>query len=351
LSESAAHNVTWPDIEAGAEELLMALHGEKELVWAKSAWEILEKHGLTQYSTDIERHIVLVRFITLGIIYYEFCACVWDEVHEPTLFWCAPDLNINPFRIAQIAGTSFMPHDDEDPDELLECALQELTEEGKACIFDALLAEFGTSYKVCLFFSRSIEDEDEEPFYEQAVRFMYFSPHLPFDEQRQSLTTQKKEYKKKEPLKTEKSTLKQLCFLVHTYLQAYIAIHNDIFRSNLRRILPVPWLFQSVNFENHTINLKGLEEDLQAIRNRVYIPETGVLTDGLEEAIELINYIDLLEVTIKKLREMCAALHLKSEGLQYPWAEYRRDLKHYHTLVSHYRLSGEQLNSSMIVSK
>ena len=142
--------------------------------------------------------------------------------------------------------------------------------------------------------------------------------------------------------------MRQLVLQVHSVLQAYIVVHDNVFSNSLRRILPVPWLFQCVNFEHLAIDLKVLEEDLETIQGEAQADaQQDALRDDLALTTSLINYIDILAATIKKLRSICIALHIKSEGQKYTWAEYRRDLRQYEDLVSQYREAGSELNRSM----
>ena len=53
---------------------------------------------------------------------------------------------------------------------------------------------------------------------------------------------------------------------LHELLQDYIAVHNDFFSSRWRRVIPIPGLFQAMNFEHRAIHLKVLEETLEQLK-------------------------------------------------------------------------------------
>ena len=52
---------------------------------------------------------------------------------------------------------------------------------------------------------------------------------------------------------------------VDEILKSYIEVHNDIFKSSIRRVIPLPGFFQAINYENHYNVLNGLGKKLQII--------------------------------------------------------------------------------------
>lgn len=53
--------------------------GEDEFRWYRWCWEVLEKHGLTRYSSGYEKALVYVRAYTLHFIYAELCEYLANE--------------------------------------------------------------------------------------------------------------------------------------------------------------------------------------------------------------------------------------------------------------------------------
>lgn len=67
--------VEWEDVSSATESIFRVWASEtgKELDWANSAWIALGRAGLTSLQGGIERTIVLLRLITLGVVFREFC--------------------------------------------------------------------------------------------------------------------------------------------------------------------------------------------------------------------------------------------------------------------------------------
>ena len=138
-----------------------------------------------------------------------------------------------------------------------------------------------------------------------------------------------------------RSFLRAASFDIGTVLKSYIAIHNDFFRVSLRRILPLPVLFQGIDFDDYFRRLFYLDETLAGIVRQ--------FPDQSEEAPELLvvikRYCEALRAAMSALREICRALMEKAEHQKaYAWTAYQRDLRHYNAAVSRYREVGSKLN-------
>ncbi len=158
--------VEWEDISAAAESIFRVWASEtgKELDWANSAWIALGRAGLTSSKGAIEHTIVLLRLVTLGVIFREFCELSREEPFDTDITDWADSLEINPVRVGQALG----PHCLEDSDDQigLESALLALIDRYRPEVFEVLVKAFGN--ESCLFLSlwRASEggaiDEPEE---------------------------------------------------------------------------------------------------------------------------------------------------------------------------------------------
>lgn len=124
-------------------------------------------------------------------------------------------------------------------------------------------------------------------------------------------------------------------------LKSYIAIHNDFFKVSLRRILPLPVFFRSINFEDYFRRLFYLNETLAGIVRQ--------FPDQSDESPELLSviksYCAALTAAIAELREICGSMMEKAAHRKtYSWAAYQSDLKKYNAAVSRYRMIGSELN-------
>lgn len=78
----AAQRVEWEEVARLADDAFDVWSGQPELLWAKQAWKVLAKAGLTAYRNKVEHHPVLFRLLALSGIYSDFCDVAFDETSE-----------------------------------------------------------------------------------------------------------------------------------------------------------------------------------------------------------------------------------------------------------------------------
>jgi len=113
------------------------------VAWARSAWAVLARAGLTRYRDGVGRAEVLLRFLALGEVYRDFCACAWDERTECSLPELAGALGLNPFRLGQYLGAAFEATGEEEEPPLEE-ALAAAVGRLRAGVVRALRAHHGS---------------------------------------------------------------------------------------------------------------------------------------------------------------------------------------------------------------
>lgn len=135
--------VEWPEIADNAKEMFLLPFGIRELEWAELAWNVLSSCYLTVYHNELERHIVLIRLITLATLFHEFAYIAWDWRYDPSedyIKW-ANGLGLNSFRIGQLVDRHFLVDRPLDDRELLRRAIGMLVEsERKTVHWDFLRA-------------------------------------------------------------------------------------------------------------------------------------------------------------------------------------------------------------------
>lgn len=142
--------IAWNDISNSASDIFNIWVDQPEMKWAEKAWDALTKAGLTGCSDEIERHKSLIRLMTLGVMYAEFCCKAWEECGEPPLTDWADTSGINPLRIGQLLGADFEPEIVDEFD-FLETALKRLIDNSRQEVFEALCKYF--QYESMLFLS------------------------------------------------------------------------------------------------------------------------------------------------------------------------------------------------------
>ena len=128
-----------------------------------------------------------------------------------------------------------------------------------------------------------------------------------------------------------------------TILQGYAIIHDDVFASSawrrFRRVVPIPGLFEAVNYGTHSVNLNRLRSELVQLRARagsaVINPDSVNASTFLEC---FARYTHALTHTIGRLEELCDGLADASENRGgHTWQEYQSHVTEYE------RLRGVQL--------
>lgn len=96
--------VAWEDVAESADLAFSVFLGNPELKWAKKAWDILSKSGLTSYATETQRYTVLFRFLVLAGIYRDFCDAALEEHSYLEYDYWAEPLDLNDGLVFQMAA-------------------------------------------------------------------------------------------------------------------------------------------------------------------------------------------------------------------------------------------------------
>jgi hypothetical protein len=97
-------SVAWDEVLPIAERAFQIWIGSPETHWAKGAWGYLTSAQLTTVSTPLDRLLSYVRFLVLASLYRDWCALVWDEMHddEPEDWLCG--LQASKIDVRQLLG-------------------------------------------------------------------------------------------------------------------------------------------------------------------------------------------------------------------------------------------------------
>ena len=174
--------LNWNDVKDGAGDLFNVWCLGSELEWAERAWGILETAGLTSYRDAVEETCVRVRLLALATLYWDFCrlgkeeSFGWDDLYE----LATESLAIEPFRLAQVAGTVLEAGDyNAEESGLVESALRHLIVEERPAIGKAVIKGYGDEWTFlkALFATTKLpadppEDGDEEAEADDEPEFM-----------------------------------------------------------------------------------------------------------------------------------------------------------------------------------
>ncbi len=144
---SSAKSITWDQLEVAAEELFRVL-GASEMEWARQTWKLLAERGLTAAPNELARHRAAIRFLTLALIYHDFCYHAWKKDVPPHLADWAYYLELQPLRIGQLLGPEVPLSGAASDAEALEAALAELTRRERPVLFRAMVDALGSPSRV-----------------------------------------------------------------------------------------------------------------------------------------------------------------------------------------------------------
>jgi hypothetical protein len=139
-----------------------------------------------------------------------------------------------------------------------------------------------------------------------------------------------------------------LAHAVNNILSQYIEIHDDIFKISLRKVIPIPGIFKSIDFSSHHKKLIELHSDIWKIHGSVLdlITDSKLPTPETQFLEILEVYIMALTETIDKLAKICNKLNLKANRLLvYDKNEYQYDVDEYNISVQNYLSIGNSLNN------
>lgn len=134
-------------------------------------------------------------------------------------------------------------------------------------------------------------------------------------------------------------TTQELLVAAHDVLGRYVAVHDDIFKGSIRKVLPIPGIFKKIDYPAHAAKLTGLASVLENVKR-------SANSAGLPKTFE--EYVEALLLTIRHLRDMCLKMTAKIHGRgEYGSDQWRRDSDTYQALVSRYASLGAALNAEI----
>lgn len=168
------NRLTWEFLSNPAREIFNIWMWGQDYEWARQAWNKLETQNLTTYETEIEKYVILIRFLTLGTVYHEFCEIAFDESADiEYLDWLGAfedeGVYIGSLRLAQLLGRNFLPdqiiEDSDQEQTLIPDMVNELVSQQRSAIYVGLRSAFGGDsllFASLWLSAKSFTDEDED---------------------------------------------------------------------------------------------------------------------------------------------------------------------------------------------
>jgi len=132
---------------------------------------------------------------------------------------------------------------------------------------------------------------------------------------------------------------------INDLLLQYVATHDDIFKTSIRKIIPLPFIFKKIDYQAcyrmaDNILSQLVENDL--LISKMY----SICDESQKKYLELLSqYVRALINTVDLLKSLSSSLYAKSERLAtYSWKQYKIELAQYESSVQEYSSFGKRLN-------
>lgn len=147
------------------------------------------------------------------------------------------------------------------------------------------------------------------------------------------MNNDKLHYNKSDFLKVMKDSADAVNSLVREYGQ----LEDYIFRPSWRRIVPIPGIFEKINFGEVSAKIQKMRDELKTYRELHKIAESIGLSDSLCKYINVfLNYTTALDKALQCFEELAFDLYGKGRGFRFKWGEYSLKRKEYANLVKAY---------------
>lgn len=146
----------------------------------------------------------------------------------------------------------------------------------------------------------------------------------------------------------DRTLVRGIAVMVNDALSGYIETHNEVFKMSAKRLVPIPGVFEAIDFKAHVEKLVGIEDTLSRAG-----ATTAWVLDGSKDATirkvlgNLQKYAAGLLEAIRQFRHISEKLYRKSQDPgTYTWSTYQKDLDAYENAVKHYTEIGVELNAA-----
>src|SRR5687768_5131745 len=97
----------WEDVREAAAEAFNVWTFGSELRWAEDAWTHIVAAGLADYTSEISRARVAVRFLSLASLYRDWCCIAHEECLEDDPVDWNSWLEVDKLEIGQLLGDRY----------------------------------------------------------------------------------------------------------------------------------------------------------------------------------------------------------------------------------------------------
>ena len=144
-----------------------------------------------------------------------------------------------------------------------------------------------------------------------------------------------------------KEKIVELSWNVNNLLSQYIAIHDDVFETSIRNIIPIPGIFKVIDFGAYIQKTENIIPELENCDSKIKSLADNFSGEEREYLDLLSKYVGALIETVSRLKVVLDALYAKSQSFinsNYDWSNYKIDLAKYEQSVQNYLIVGGRLN-------
>ena len=140
-----------------------------------------------------------------------------------------------------------------------------------------------------------------------------------------------------------------LAVIANDALTSYIDVHNDVFKVEAKRLLPIPGVFEAIDLKAHVETVAEVEDTL--VRTGVTIAtamDRGVEDPEARRFLETLDtYRTALLEAVRQFKTILGKLYRKSQDpTVYKWGTYQKDLDSYQQSIERYTELGAELNTA-----
>lgn len=142
-----------------------------------------------------------------------------------------------------------------------------------------------------------------------------------------------------------KNELKSIAIKVNDLLSRYIGIHDVVFKFSWRKIIPLPFIFKTTDFNSLHIQAKQIFSELETCHEQIddLIEKTAHKESRFAHFLS--EYCISLIETVSLLKKILYQLYLKSQdSKEYGLGEYNKQCNLYKKAVNKYSNMGGRLN-------
>lgn len=134
---------------------------------------------------------------------------------------------------------------------------------------------------------------------------------------------------------------------VNILLTTYIKVNDHIFKPSIRKWIPIPGIFQSINYHSSFLKLSDIESELVVLKNNliVLIKEFNCSTPEYKFSDVFLKYCIALLNTVFSLKSICFKMKEKIAGNStYDYSLFDKDVEEYNNHVKNYLSYGDTVN-------